>query len=144
MKRGIVVVALALALPLAAFADHKIMHPGQWEVTVTMQMVGMPYQIPPQTVSKCVKPEDVKDPKEIILSNNKDKRCQITNVKETGNKVSWSMACKGERGSGSGTGEMTFSAETYEGHIQMTAIDPRGQPHQMSSHIQAHRVGDCK
>ncbi|HEY7956455.1 MAG: DUF3617 domain-containing protein [Polyangia bacterium] len=143
MKKLLVVLAALLLIPVIGYASQKLMMPGMWQVTVTVEMTGMPFKMPPQTASKCLKPEDVKDPKELIAQNQKNKDCQISNLKEVGNKVSWSMVCKGQHGAGSGTGEMIFSHDTYHGTIQMKLTDPNGQPHDMTEHVSGKRTGDC-
>ena len=57
---GLACVALA-GLPVVCWAASS-MRPGQWEITVQTEMAGMPQRMPPVTASRCVTPEQARDP----------------------------------------------------------------------------------
>src|SRR4051812_39917098 len=96
----------------APSSGGKLMRAGQWEITVTTEMEGLS-KLPPQTFSKCFKPEDVKEPKD-ILKKTSQPDCNQKDLKIDGNKVSWSIECHKNGGTQTGTGEVTYAGEAYE------------------------------
>lgn len=125
------VFALALS-PLAAVAE--MMKPGLWAITTSMEMPGMPYQAPPQTMHHCYTAQEVRE--EPVP---KDKNCKITELKSSGNKVTWKLECKGEM-AGKGEGEMVYQGDSaYEGKTKMQT-----QGMTMTSKYKGKRLGDCK
>jgi len=122
---------LSVAPPLQA-ADS--MKPGLWEITTSMEMPGMPFQPPPQTVRHCYTPQEVKE-----QPVPKDESCKVTDLKSSGSKVSWKLECTGEA-AGKGEGEITYQGDSaYEGKSRMQT-----QGMTMSMKYKAKRLGDCK
>ena len=136
MKRQLWVALLAgtvLSVSAPALAAD-MMKPGLWEVTTTVQMPGMPFQPPPQTMRHCYTAQEVKE--EPVPKNND---CKITDLKSSGNKVSWKLECKGEM-AGKGEGEMVYQGDSaYEGKTKMQT-----QGMTITSRYKGKRLGDCK
>ena len=110
------------------------MKEGLWEMTVTMEMPGMPFQPPPQTMRHCYTAEEVKN--EPVP---RDADCKITELKSSGSKVSWKLECQGEM-AGKGEGEITYRGDSaYEGKSTMQT-----QGMTMTSRYQGKRIGECK
>ena len=62
MSRPALVIALVvLATAVTALAQSP-MRPGRWEVSMEMEMPGMPMKMPAMKTTQCVTPEQVKDP----------------------------------------------------------------------------------
>lgn len=138
MKNKIfILVGLVLSLfsaPLYAAAAE--MRPGLWEITMTMEMPGMPYAMPPTTHTQCVKPEDNKS----AIPAEKSDECQIVDNKVSGNKMTWKMKCKNGT---TGIGEITHKADSYDGSMKMTT-QSEGQKQQITMRYKGRRIGDCK
>ncbi|MET0345401.1 MAG: DUF3617 family protein, partial [Casimicrobiaceae bacterium] len=92
---GVLALAMAPAV-LAQGADDL------YEVTVRMEMVGMPMQMPAMTQRSCVK-KGASDADTVPHQDN----CNVTNARRDGNKVTFSMVCTG-RDAMTGNGEMTY------------------------------------
>lgn len=123
-----------LSLPLSAPAADATMKPGLWEVTTTMEMPGMPFQPPPQTVRHCYTPQEVKE-----QPVPKDDQCKVTDLKSSGSKVTWKLECKGEM-AGKGEGEIIYQGDSaYEGRTRMQT-----QGMTMAMKYKAKRLGECK
>jgi hypothetical protein len=103
---------LLLALTPVRAADA----PGVlWQTTSQMEMEGMPYAPPPNTVTVCTAKEWTRPPP------GGDSSCVASNFKRVGNKASWEMECSGQMPM-SGTGEITFDgSDSYTGTINATA-----------------------
>ena len=126
-----------LLLPATLFAAGPAMKEGLWEITTTMDMPGMPFKMPPTTVSHCYSKEDVAS-KERVVPKQKDD-CKMTDFRQSGNRVTWKVACRGKHAS-KGEGEMVFRGATaYEGSMK---LDSDGMV--MTTNYKAKRVGDCK
>jgi len=133
MKKIVIAVLSALALPAASFAADT-MRDGYWELVTTMEMPGMPMQMAPTATKHCYTKEDVKDQKKTIST---DKNCTVTDLKQSGNKVTWKMKCTGER-AGVFSGETVYKGDTYDSTMKMES-----QGYTMNMKVKAKRLGDC-
>ena len=133
MKTCLTAILFALALPVTGFAADT-MRDGYWELTTTMDMPGMPVKMAPTKVKHCYTKEDVKDQKKTIST---DKNCTVTDLKQSGNRVSWKMKCTGEN-AGVFSGETVFKGDTYDSTMKMQT---QGQT--MNMKVKAKRLGNC-
>jgi hypothetical protein len=130
---------MALAVVTSASAQTNPMRAGRWEVTMQMDMPNMPVQMPAMKNTRCVTQQEIESPNR-GLPTGPDKNpnnCKMSDYKVSGNTVTWSMACTGQPAT-TGTGEMRFTGDAYEGLMKMT-MDQR----QMSMKISGKRLGDC-
>ena len=127
------VAALTIAaVPTFAATPQK---PGNWQIT--MEMEGMPVQVPPQTFTHCVTKEDVENPERAVPKGRDNANCKISDFKTEGNKVSWSVKCEGKQPV-SGNGEITFSEESYSGWSKMKMGEM-----EITTKMTGKRLGDC-
>lgn len=126
-----------LLLSTAALAADGGMKPGMYEYTMKMEMPGMPFAMPPQTFQRCMTQQDVD--KGDYASNPREKSdCEIKNMKQAPGKVSYDVACKGERPM-KGHYEFALTATSMNGTGTM---DMDGQT--LKQNFSARRLGDCK
>ena len=130
----LVVAALALAATVAVVAADE-MREGLWEMTTTMEMPGVPYKMPPTVIKHCYSKEDVKDRKKVVASDNKD--CTVSDMKTTGNKVTWKMKCTGQNAA-TMTGEMIMGKDSYTSTMKMQSKETN-----MTTKVKAKRIGSC-
>ena len=102
-----------------------------WEMSVKMDMPGM--AMPPVKHISCLPKGGAYKPD----SGPKDKNCQMTDVKVSGNTTSWKMQCSGKEPM-TGSGEMTRTADTMNGTMKMNM-----QGMQMTQVMSGKRVGNC-
>ncbi len=136
---------LATALVSApAHAAAPNMKDGLWEITVKMEMPGMPAGMKPQVRQQCFTKKDLEDPRKTAPSGGdpKDNRCQMTDYKMQGNTATWNMACKGEDAM-TGSGSMTYSGTSYSGTNKMT-MKHGGQAQNMTMNYSGRHLGECK
>jgi hypothetical protein len=134
-------VATALLITVTIALAQTAVRPGRWENTMQMQMAGSPIQMPAMKSTRCVTPEDAKDPSRSLPTGPEGRGgqksdCKTSDYKVTGNTASWKMACSSPPMNG--TGEMTFTADTYDGTMKMDS--PQGS---MTMKISGKRLGDC-
>ena len=135
--RGAYVVVSVLVLAGSLVAQGSVRRDGRWEVKMEMQMVGM--TMPPQTLNQCVTKEEAADPQKGMPQTGRGANpsdCKISDYKEVGNKVTWSMMC--EKSQMSGTGEFLYMGDTYTGTMKMNA-----QGQDMTMKYSGKRLGDC-
>lgn len=133
MNKTAACLLLALVVPVTGFAADT-MRDGYWELVSTMEMPGMPMKMPPTTVKHCFTQEDVKDQKKTIST---DKNCSVTDLNQSGNKVTWKMKCTGKNAG-------TFSGETvYKGDVYDSTMKMQSEGHTMNMKINARRIGNC-
>lgn len=143
MKTKLLVALLPLVAlsPAPVSAAPAAMQPGLWEITMKMEMPGMPMAMPPQTVRHCYAKKDLEDNKKAIPQG-EDKNCQIKDMKINGTTTTWSMVCTGENAM-TGSGTMTMSATSYSGSVK-AKMKQEGQTMEMNQSWTGKRVGDCK
>ncbi len=100
----------------------------------------MPMQMPPQSIKHCYKAEDLKESKDTLPA---DKTCKVDDFRQEGNTVRWKMSCKGDEGPMSGSGEITYSGQSYSGSVAM-AGKAGGQSFNVTQKYSGKRLGDCK
>ena len=129
-------IALAAALlPLAALAADG-MKPGMYAYTDKMEMPGMPFALPPQQFERCVTQADVDKGKQYDNQRDRGSDCEVKNMKQSGNKVSFDLACKDGT---TGHAEYSGTETTMSGK---TVMNREGTA--MTMAMTAKRVGDCK
>lgn len=138
MTKPLALLLAAAAATPALAADAPQMSPGMWEIVATMEMPGLPFKIPPQTVKHCYTKEELaKAESSAVPEPGKD--CKLTEQKRVGNKLTWKVVCTG-KSPGTGEGEIVFaSSQAYDGTMKM---ETGGRT--MTTRYAAKRVGDCK
>jgi len=133
MRKIVIAILFALALPAASIAADT-MRDGYWELVTTMEMPGMPMEMAPTKAKHCYTKEDVKDQKKTIST---DKNCTVTDLKQSGNKITWKMKCTGKN-AGDFSGETVYKGDAYDSTMKMQT---QGQT--MNMKVKAKRLGDC-
>ena len=128
---------VALMSAVSLVADDAAVRAGKWEVTTSMDIPGMPFKMKPIVQSVCVSEEDAKDPNKSTPKASKDDKCKVVDYKIEGNKASWKIKCDGQE-EVSGTGEMSYAADSYEGKMSM-AMGAQN----MTTTFKGKRLGEC-
>jgi len=143
MKTTFVAALVVLAAAVIAIAQASPIRPGRWEVTMQMQMAGSPIQMPEMKTTRCVTPEEAKDPARSLPSapegrGGQKSDCKVADYKVSGNTATWKMVCTTPQAMTT-TGEMTFTDDSYTG--TMKADMAQGQ---MTMKMAGRRIGDCQ
>jgi len=140
-------IRVALTALIAALSSHVLaqapdVQPGMWEYQMEMKMPGMP-NMPPQTYKRCLSQQDVAQNKQFADNSGGKNPCTISNMKNSGGKVSYDFMCKSERGTmtGNASGKSTPTAIEMESRMKMNP--PVEGMSEMSQKMRAKRVGDC-
>ena len=113
------------------------MKPGKWEITTETEMTGMPMKMPAFTHTQCLKAESFV-PQAGAQATNKD--CTVSDIKVSGNTVSWKLSCSGKSGRMKGTGKVTYKGDTMEGDMSMVMEDAGIE---IKNKITGKRIGEC-
>jgi hypothetical protein len=108
----------------------------QYDITVKMEMAGMPMAMPPVSQRLCVR-KGAKDGDFVPRQEN----CRVSDTTRTGSRLTFKIACTGNN-SMTGTGDFTFGTNGYNGLIRMKG-KIEGQDVDMTQGIAARRVGAC-
>lgn len=143
MHRHLAVTVVALFALSASFFAQMPRRDGKWEVKMEMDLPGMPQGMQPITTTQCITPDMVKDPNQAIPQSGRGgrglpERCKVSDYKIDGNKVTWSMACEPPPQAMTGSGEMTYSGDTYTGVVN---VNTGGRS--MTMKYSGKRLGDC-
>jgi uncharacterized protein DUF3617 len=108
----------------------------QYDVTVKMEMAGMPMSMPPMTSRVCVR----KGGGDADFVPHQD-NCRVSDAARTGPRLTFRIACTGNNPM-TGTGEFMFAGDGYNGQIRMKGkMD--GQDVDMTQQIAGRRSGAC-
>lgn len=108
-----------------------------WDVTMKMEMAGMPFAMPAQTSRVCVE----KGNDAGLVPKNEKEDCQVLDQKRSGNKFTFRVACTGKNPM-TGSGEFTYATDSYDGRMQMKGT-AEGQPFDMTQTVSGKKVGNC-
>jgi hypothetical protein len=136
-RRMFAVLACVIALSWAAAAQGP-RRDGNWEITMQMDMPGMPMQMPPMKTTQCITPQQANDPN-LSLPKGGDNAsdCKVTDQKIVGNTISWAIKCEGKSPM-TGTGEITYAGNSYDGWMKMQTAQGA-----MTMKYTGKRLGDC-
>lgn len=118
------------------------MQEGEWEISMEIKMEGMPFQMPPMTFkdTQCLTKEDM-----VPKTAKEDEKCEVKEQKIIGNKAIWKVHCIEKDGSTTdGTGEITYSGNSYQGVMNTKITDKTGQSMTSTTKMTGRRLGACK
>lgn len=151
MKRiGLILIALAAPAVVHAQLDLKgKMKEGQYEMTMKMDIPGLPAGMGGFTHKHCVTKEDIERGKGDMFRDPKGAKntsCEIKNVKSSGNNVSYDVECPKE-GMAMSTA-LAFSENMVKGvtKMKMTGENARGMPPGMANvttNFESKYLGAC-
>jgi hypothetical protein len=115
----------SLILMSALLSGSALASQGEyWEVTSKMEMEGMPFAMPAQTVKVCVPKGQDMDPRKA----NQGKECQFSDYKASGKKVTYKFRCEEKGEVITGDAEYTLGTNKSEGVMHMNS---KGNGHEM-------------
>ena len=112
--------ALTIGASLFAASAHTFAQAKDelWEVSMKMEVPGMPMAMPPQIHRVCIAKAH-RDEDMIPVRDN----CRVLEARRTGNKIAYRMACAGDQPMDV-SGETTYTNDGYEGRMRMTSTSP--------------------
>ncbi len=131
------VVGMIVLLALISFAhagSGPDLNEGMWEITVDLEIPGMPMKMPPSTYTQCIKKDQA-----IPSDKRPDQQCVTRDVTTQGNTVTWTVMCTNPGGQMTGKGMVTYHKDKMDGSMTM-----EGQGMKMVSNFKGHRVGACQ
>ncbi len=111
---------------------------GEWEVTTSMEIPGMPFTPPPMTFQQCLTSEE-----SVPQKKDPSQDCKMLEQKASGDTVDWKMRCKTSGGTTDAKGKVTYTGESMKGTTHITSKQG-GEQMNMTSHMQGRRLGPCK
>jgi hypothetical protein len=130
---------VALLAPVAAQAQVSNVRPGQYEITVDMRLGQSTTPAQPTKHLECVTAADLKDAAK-LLAGGEMENCKVSDVKTSGNKTRFAIACEEDGSRMTGTAEMTFGTDT----ITQLATMKDGESRSVTMRVFARRLGECK
>lgn len=110
------------------------MNEGQWEISTTMDMPGMPEAAKKaHTVTTCLSKSDY-----VPKTAPEKSDCKMVDQKIDGNTVSWNMVCKET----SGKGTITYAGDSFSGLMEST-MKEEGKEMTVKMKMDGKRIGAC-
>ncbi len=112
------------------------LEPGKWEITTKVNIPGMPAEMANREFvhTQCLTEEDFVP----RGSQSRSGDCEIRDMKQKGDTVTWTMHCNTGQGKMTGKGRITYSGDTFEG--DMTTMMPGME---MKQQMKGRRIGAC-
>ena len=107
---------------------------GKWSIETTTVVPGMPFSMPPMTITQCMK----KDSYLIESNSDGDSSCKVVNKKIKGSTVTWDVQCAETITHAS----MTYNHDTLNGEMKVEAKTEDGGV-TVTSTIKGHYIGKC-
>lgn len=115
-----------------AIADDK------WEVTTSMEMAGMPFQMPPTKQVLCLAPGEQGSEKMVPV----DKNCKLKSFTQSGNTSRFKVECAPPQQM-TGEGEITVTGkDAYKGQLRARG-NMEGQAFDMKISYAGKKIGSC-
>src|SRR3970282_591353 len=94
----------------AAFAAGADFREGEGGVSYRMEVVGMPFPMPPITARKTM----CLDKNNYVPDNSQQgQECKVSDRKVNGNTVTWTMRCRAQERTIEGHGKITYKGDRY-------------------------------
>lgn len=138
----IVLALVGLSTASTAFGAAPDFKEGEWGVNNRMEVVGMPFPVPPINTKKTMcltKNNFVPD------NSQQGQDCKISDQKVNGNTVTWAMHCQAKEGKVEGKGKITYKGERYEGSMDAELISNANpdMPIRYKYTMNGERLGAC-
>ena len=120
--------------PASAPAQPKVnMQDGQWEITVTTDIPGMPAGMAkPHVVTTCL------TQKEPVAKMKEESECKMQDMKITDNTVTWMIVCP----NATSKGTVSYAGTSYEGMME-TVTKVEGKEMNMKMNMKGKYLGPC-
>ena len=132
-----VVLILSFSLGVGAVWARLNFNPGKWEILTETTMTGSGGNMtaPSQTHIQCITEADL-----VPQSEEASNECQVTDIQQSGNTVSWKIICSGQGGQMKGTGQITYQGNSMHGTMDMEIT---GAGMHVKNIIKGRRIGPC-
>lgn len=135
-------VVLAMSGASAAVAAAPDFKEGEWGVNYRMEVVGMPFPIPPINTKKtmCLNKNNY-----VPDTAQQGQDCKLSDQKVNGNTVTWTMHCQTKEGKVEGKGKITYKGERYDGSMDAQLISSANpdMPMRYKYTMNGERLGAC-
>ncbi len=129
------VIFLSLVVSMAS-GQGPDMKEGLWEVTVKMNMPGIPMKLPPQVHTQCMTREDLIPQKGNVKNCS---GCKVLKTEIKGNTIYWLEECSASDGTVRAEGHITYSGDSFTGKVKITQKQMT-----MWQDLSGKWVGECK
>lgn len=133
-KACFVSIFVFLFLFLSNISMANNMKEGLWEITMQMEIPGMPMQMPPQTYTHCITKNNMVPQRE-----EPDQECKMIKRDIKGDTVTWVMECKTSEGTAVFNGKVTYKGDSFEGIIKM-----KQSGMEITQNLKGKWIGKCK
>jgi len=133
---GVLALGIAVVAPVCA---NPNIEEGNWEITVKMEIPGMPMAMPPITRSQCVTQKNA-----VPDTSQPGQTCVVKEQKVSGETVTWRTECKGREGTVDGEGRIKYAGKSYSGTMLAKMSPPGGEAMTVNYQMQGRHTGPCK
>ena len=131
----ILILSTSIMLSITEVFAVPNLQEGLWEISSTMQMEGMPFNMPEASYKQCITEQDMVPQKE-----EPHQSCEVKEYRVTGDTVSWKTRCMASSGDTTSQGTITYQGDSFSGQITTTGSS---MPSKMTQSLKGQRIGEC-
>jgi len=140
--KRVTIAAAVFAFSGFTYGASPAMQEGLWEITSKMEMPGMPMNMPPQTMQRCLGQKDFSDPQSMAPADPSGNKCRTSDYRMSGNTATWKIVCTGPDAM-AGTGSATYTGSAYSG-VNKMAMKHGNETMNMTINHGGKYLGPCK
>ena len=130
----VIICVLLTILPSISFAAPD-MQPGRWEITSTLEMPGIAFNMPASKHTQCITTEEL-----VPQAQQENSKCQVVDQSIDGNVVTWQVRCESGGGTMDSQGKITYHGASFEGTV---VTEGSQMPSEMIQKMTGKRIGQC-
>ncbi|MGC8720186.1 MAG: DUF3617 domain-containing protein [Thermodesulforhabdaceae bacterium] len=114
---------------------------GLWEITTEMTASNVPYQMPPQKITQCIKDKNANYSRNIFVGSESKQDCKVEEKIE-GNTVHFKIVCKEGNEIMTNEGEITYRGDSFEGSSRATSSGE--DKVEVTYKVKGRWIGECQ
>ncbi len=111
------------------------MKEGKWEISMKMEMPGMPGGMPPFTNTQCLTKKDFV-PQGSQQGQNQE--CKMISTKVSGDTVTWTVECINQGVKMKGSGKIIYKGTSFKGEMKTSMSNM-----EIITHMSGRHIGKC-
>ena len=138
VSKRMLMVLLLCSMPVSLPAWGQDFNPGEYEITVKVEMQGMAGGMPSQTMIQCLT-EQAPVPNTSANAHG----CKVKEMKTVGNTIKYVMDCDQQGMKSETKGQVTHKGNSFEGKSE-TKMGPGAGGMTIISTFKGRRIGNCE
>lgn len=117
----------------SAVAGESKFQEGKWQITISIDMPGMPFKLPTQTFTQCLTKKNY-----IPQQEEPNQHCKTLKFNAKGDTATWVVECKDKEGVSIISGRAVYKGNTLEGVVKVKTAEE-----EITQKLKGKWIGKC-